>query len=62
MSIYGRHEYLMGIIFKHLKYCTFSHSRTPEDLRTPENVRNHMCYKKYREKDFIDSCVFSTRQ
>ena len=57
----------IGIIFKHNKYCLFTHSRTPEDLRTPENVWNHTCVMKNSvcttgKRDFIDSCVFRTRQ
>ena len=55
----------MGIIFKHKKYCLFSHSRIPEYLKTPTNVWNRTCVIKISvcttgERDFIDSCVFST--
>ena len=57
----------MRIIFKHLEYCLFSYSRTPEYLRTSENVRNHICVIKNSvcttgERGFIDSRVSSTRQ
>ena len=59
MGFYG---YYLMFIFKHKKYCLFSHSGTSEDLRTPENVWNHTNVKcTTGERDFIDSCVFSTR-
>ena len=69
----GVYEYLwvawvsMGIIFKHQQNCLFSRSRTPEDLKTSKNVWNHTCVIKNSvcatgERDFIGSCVFSTRQ
>ena len=40
MGVYVSLWVSMGIIFKHIKYSIFSHSRTPEDLKTPENVLN----------------------
>ena len=68
MDVYG---YLsvawvsMSIIFKHLKYCLFSYSRIPENLKTPINVWNHTWVIKNSvcttgKRDFIDSYVIST--
>ena len=54
----------MGIYLNIKNIAYFSHSRAPEDLKTPKNVWNHKCVIKKNvcttgERDFIDSSIKS---
>ena len=54
----------MGIYLNIKNITYFSHSRAPEDLKTPKNVWNHKCVIKKNvcttgERDFIDSSIKS---